>query len=186
MEITPLYSSCKGDFNLQKSLARLGGALGNDSVSSSFSQCPPHARHTGSAHLSRLGWMCEVLRALKETSIPLVRPILCPLRLEHLLPASVNCVSHCTLRSGLFWLHRRSCDQAHPIRAPPPRYFLAEAGGEPSLLFSHEARRWIELPVATAAGFLTGQDEVRCTKRQTELKSRCPDPLVWPSSDWLM
>lgn len=71
---------------------------------------------------------------------------------------------YCVLCSFSFLLHRWSCAQAGPIRAFP-RIFLPVTGGEPSFLFSHEDREWVELPMGMAPVFLTDKDEVMCTKR---------------------
>ena len=48
---------------------------------------PSEPRYTGSAQLTCLGWMNEVLSQLQGTSIPLVCPILCPLYLVTASPS---------------------------------------------------------------------------------------------------
>ena len=48
---------------------------------------PSEPRYTGSAQLTCLGWMNEVLPELQGTSTPLVCPILCPLYLVTASPS---------------------------------------------------------------------------------------------------
>ena len=119
--------------------------------------------------------MNEVLSWLEGTSIPLVCPVPCPLHLVTASPllrelCSPTAITECSFP---FLLHSWSCDQAGPIRASP-RIFLPGTGGEPSFLFTLEARGWVELPVGRAPAFLTGKDEVMCTKREMRDEKRVP------------